>query len=65
MTKHVTEASTEKCSSNLCLLARDGSRDAATSKMECFVIIVNGSKPWILDVAAALDPSLVAFIKLI
>ena len=44
---------------------RDGSRDAATSKMECFVIIVNGWKPlaiitkWsFLDVAAALDPTL-------
>ena len=39
------------------------SRAAATSKMECFVIIVNGWKPLtiitkqsILDVAAALDP---------
>ena len=73
MRKHVTEeASTEKCSSNFCLVARDGPRDAATSKMECFVIIANGSKPLniitkhsILDVVAALDPSLVAFIKLI
>ena len=44
---------------------RDGSRAAATSKMERFVIIVNGWKPLtiitkhsILDVAAALDPSL-------
>ena len=41
-----------------------GSR-AATSKMECFVLIVNGWKPLaiitkhsILDVAAALDPLL-------
>ena len=41
---------------------RGGSRTAATSKMECFVIIVNGWKPLaintkhsILDVAAALD----------
>ena len=40
-----------------------GSRAAATSKMECIVIIVNGWKPLtiiikhsILDVAAALDP---------
>ena len=45
--------------------ARDGSRAAATSKMERFVIIVNGWKPLtiitkrsILDVAAALDSSL-------
>ena len=43
-----------------------GSRDAGTSKMERFVIIVNGWKPLtiitnrsILDVAAALDPSLI------
>ena len=42
-----------------------GSRAAATSKIECFVIIVNGWKPltiitkhFILDVAAALDPPL-------
>ena len=40
-------------------------RAAATSKMECFVIIVNGRKPLtiitkysILDVAAGLDPPL-------
>ena len=44
---------------------RGGSSAAATSKMECFVIIVNGWKPLtiitkcsILDVAAVLDPSL-------
>ena len=44
---------------------RGGSRAAATSKMERFVIIVNGGKPLtiitkrsILDVAAALDPPL-------
>ena len=44
---------------------RGGSRAAATSKMECFVIIVNCSKPLtiitkrsILDVAAVLDPPL-------
>ena len=48
-----------------CMSTRGGSRTAATSKMECFVIIVNGWKPLtiitkrsILDVAAALDPSL-------
>ena len=42
-----------------------GSRTAATSKMERFVIIVNGFQPLtiitkrsILDVAAVLDPSL-------
>ena len=42
---------------------RGGSRAAATSKMECFVKIVNGFQPLtiitkrsILDVAAALDP---------
>ena len=44
---------------------RGGSRTAATSKMERFVIIVNGWKPLtiitkhsILDVAAVLDPPL-------
>ena len=44
---------------------RGGSRAAATSKLECFVIIVKGWKPLIiitkrsiLDVAAALDLSL-------
>ena len=44
---------------------RGGSRIAATSKMERFVIIVNGWKPLtiitkrsILDVAAVLDPPL-------
>ena len=44
---------------------RGGSRAAATSKMECFMIIVHGWKPLIiitkrsiLDVAAALDPPL-------
>ena len=47
------------------MLNRGGSRAAATSKMECFVIIVNGSKPLTiitkhstLDVAASLDPPL-------
>ena len=46
-------------------MIRGGSRTAATSKMERFVIIVNGWKPLtiitkrsILDVAAALDPPL-------
>ena len=49
----------------LLLESRDGFWTAATSKMERFVIIVNGSKPLtiitkrsILDVAAALDPPL-------
>ena len=47
---------------------RGRSSGAATSKMERFVIIVNGWKPLtiiikysILDVAAALDPPLVVF----
>ena len=46
-------------------MLRGGSRTAATSKMECFVIIVNGFQPFtiitkrsILDVAAVLDPPL-------
>ena len=45
---------------------------AATSKMECFVIIVNGFQPLtiitkhsILDVAAALDPPLNIYTPLI
>ena len=48
-------------------ISRGGSRAAATSKMERFVIIVNGSKPLTvitkrstLDVAAALDPPLIS-----
>ena len=47
-------------------IPRGGSRTAATSKMECFVIIVNGFQPLtiitkrsILDVAAVLDPPLI------
>ena len=50
---------------NSCKNTRGGSRAAAASKMECFVIIVNGWKPLtiitkhsILFVAAALDPPL-------
>ena len=45
--------------------SRGGSRTAAISKMELFVILVNGWKPlttitkcFILDVAAVLDPPL-------
>ena len=48
-------------------VSRGGSRTAATSKMERFVIIVNGFQPLtiiikrsILDVAAALDQPLVS-----
>ena len=48
------------------LLGRGGARTAATSKMERFVIIVNGFQPLtivtkrsILDVAAVLDPPLI------
>ena len=48
------------------MVTRDGSRTAATSKMERFVIIVIGWKPLtvitkcsILDVVAVLDPPLV------
>ena len=50
-------------------ITRGGSRAATTSKMEHFVIIFNGFQPLtiiakrsILDVAAALDPSLKTFI---
>ena len=47
----------------LSIVLRGGSKAAATSKMECFVIIVNGFQPLtiitkrsILDVAGVLDP---------
>ena len=47
-------------------MSEGGSRTAATSKMELFVIIVNGFQPlsiitkcFILDVAAVLDPPLI------
>ena len=50
------------------IMTRGGSRTAATSKMECFVIIVNGfqsltiiTKCSILDVAAVLEPPLMTF----
>ena len=48
-------------------MRRGGSRAAGTSKMECFVIIVNGFQPLtiitkhsILNVAAVLDPPLIS-----
>ena len=51
-------------------ITRGGSRTAETSKMERFLIMVNGWKPLnfitkrsILDVAAALDPPLVGCFK--
>ena len=47
------------------LVSRDGSKTAATSKMERFVIIINGLQPLtiitkhsILNVAAVADPPL-------
>ena len=42
----------------LAFKSRGGSRAAATSKMERFLIIVNGWNQTILNVAAALDPPL-------
>ena len=52
------------------LIHRGGSRAAATSKMERFVIIVNGFQPLtiitkrsILDLAAVLDPPLIHIFK--
>ena len=52
------------------LISRGGSRTAATSKMDSFVIIVHGWKPLtintecsILEVAAVLDPSLMYMLK--
>ena len=51
--------------------SRGGSRAAATSKMECFVIIVNGFQPLtiitkhsILDVAVVLDPPVYKIVEL-
>ena len=51
-------------------IGRGGSRAAATTKMECFVIIVNGFQPStiittrsILDVAAVLDPPLIGHVE--
>ena len=51
---------------NYCIIIRSGSRTAATTKMELFVIIVNDWKPLtiirkcsIFDVAAGLDPPLI------
>ena len=52
------------------VIFRGGSRTAATSKMERFVIIVNGWKPLtiitkrsILDVAVVLDPSMISTVS--
>ena len=52
------------------MLDRGGSRATATSKMECFAIIVNGFQPLsiitkrsILDVAVTLDSPLLYVIK--
>ena len=49
-------------------MIRGGSRAAATSKMKCFVIIVNGFQlelhHSILDVAAVLDPALLIIFNL-
>ena len=56
----------QECLQQSHLVIRGGSRTAATSKMELFVIIVNGfqwltimTKCFILDVEAVLDPPLV------
>ena len=53
-------------------ICRGGSRTAATSKMERFVIIVNGLQPLtiitkrsILDVTAALDPPLICSVYIL
>ena len=45
------------------IVFRGGSRTAATSKMELFVIIKIITKRSILDVAAVLDPPLVLYLK--
>ena len=53
------------------IIGRGGSRTAATSKMERFVIIVNNfqpltiiTKPSILDAVAVLDPPLIGELKI-
>ena len=68
--KNTFEIQTQECLAQEANIARGGSRAAATSKMEHFVIIVNGWKPLtiitkrsILDVAAALDPPLIACLR--
>ena len=51
--------------STIVSVIKSGSTTAATSKMECFMIIFNGWKPLtikkrsILDIAAVLDPPLI------
>ena len=69
ITKEVFTKRTFKYNLRSCRLTRGGSRTAATSKMERFVIIVNGLKPLtvitkrsILDVAAVLDPPLLTLL---
>ena len=59
-----------KCKRIVSNLSRGGSRAATTSKIECFVTIVNGFQPLIiitkhsiLNVAAALDPPLLSLFE--
>lgn len=67
-TKYLTDIEKEKKTIlSEITLSKRGSRDAATSKMERFVIIVKGfqtltinTKRSISDVAAALDPPLLS-----
>ena len=67
-TKYLTDIEKEKKTIlNEITLSKGGSRTAATSKMERFVIIVKGfqtltinTKRSISDVAAALDPPLLS-----
>ena len=67
-TKYLTDIEKEKKTMlSEITLSKGGSRDAATSKMERFVIIVKGfqtltinTKRSISDVAAALDPPLLS-----
>ena len=58
----LTNSSRDLDVKSLILRSRAGSRAAATSKMECFVIIII-IKRSILDVVAALDPPLKINIK--
>ena len=63
--KFLFSSNTDNNMYQMTVACRGGSRTAATSKMERFVIIVNGLKPLtiimkrsILNVATALDPPL-------
>ena len=68
-TKHAINLQDDPILISINVAPRGGSRAAATSKMELFVIIVNGFQPLtiitkcsILDIEAVLDPPLVPLV---